>query len=362
MMPNNNIKELAVLIPAYNESDIIENTIKALRKILPAGDIYIVDDGSNDGTADIANKIVKNVVCTPNHGKAHALNFGIKHFELTKKYKYILFMDADTYPDKNFLKFTYKNFRCDRYRRIACVVGRVKGFGTNWITRYRQWEYLISHYVHKRAQSNLGSILVAPGCATVYRSSVFDKLKFPSGTLTEDMDFTFQLHRSGFKKIIFEDKAIVYTQDPKTLKDFIKQLHRWYTGFWQVVKKHDIPWQGQILDLEVSVLALEGLYNGLIVILFLSSFLPLYFMGKLIIFATPVLIDFFIFFIPTLIWSSFIDKDYLRLIYIPHFYFLRIISCLIFLEGFYRGFLSPEKEYIWNTRRYDQIITKGEIN
>jgi cellulose synthase/poly-beta-1,6-N-acetylglucosamine synthase-like glycosyltransferase len=343
---------VAVVVPAHNEEEVIANTLTAILKLADPTHLYVLDDGSTDKTADIAKKYTNNVLTLPNRGKARALNFGIKYFNLTKRYQYIFFMDADTQPSEDFLDKTLIHFEEDRNGEIVCVVGRVKALGSNWISKYRQWEYQISHLIHKRAQSTLKSIIVVPGCATVYRSYIFDHIEFPSGTLTEDMDFTFTMHRMGFSKMIFEEKAVVYTQDPQNLRDFTKQLIRWYSGFWQVVRKHNIPWHGQALDIEVAMLATEGLYNGLLVMLFIFSVIPLATMNRLSIFNIPLAVDFFLFFLPTVIWSSFSDKDFRRILFIPHFYFLRFLSCLIFFVSFFRGFLSTEKEYIWNSRRY----------
>ncbi|HJX02111.1 MAG TPA: glycosyltransferase family 2 protein [Candidatus Humimicrobiaceae bacterium] len=343
---------VAVVVPAHNEEQVIANTLSAILKLVDRKDLYVLDDGSTDETGNIAKIYTNNVLSLPNRGKARALNFGIKHFNLTKKYPFIFFMDADTQPSEDFLDRALCHFNEDTTNEIICVVGRVKALGSNWISKYRQWEYQISHLIHKKAQSTLKSIIVVPGCATVYRSFIFDRIEFPTGTLTEDMDFTFTMHRMGFSKMIFEEKAIVYTQDPNNLRDFTKQLIRWYSGFWQVVRKHNIPWQGQALDIEVAMLATEGLYNGLLVILFMFSVIPLATLDRLSIFNIPLAVDFFLFFLPTVIWSSVSDKDYRRILFIPHFYFLRFLSCLVFFVSFFRGFLSIEKEYIWDSKRY----------
>ena len=49
-----------VIIPTYNESDNVENMMKALNGLYPELNILIVDDGSPDGTA----KLVKNYQAT----------------------------------------------------------------------------------------------------------------------------------------------------------------------------------------------------------------------------------------------------------------------------------------------------------
>lgn len=346
-----NYEKIAVLVPANNEEKVISICLDAVLKMTSAQHVYVVDDGSKDNTGKIARKYTRNVVRTPNRGKAHALNFGIKNYNLTKKYNYILFMDADTKPSSSYLNFALRHFKNDKEKKIHCVIGRVKVSGNNWISKYRQWEYQISYLIHKKAQEYMKSILVAPGCATLYRSEVFKTLKFPSGTLTEDMDFTFQMHRNGLNYMVFDNKAIVYTIDPQNLKDFVKQLNRWYTGFWQVVRKHDVPWRGQVLDFEVAMLAVEGLYSGFLVILFAISIIKFLFFGGFGVFIYPFLFDLIIFFIPSMLWSMWSDKDYTRIFYIFHFYFLRFLSSLIFLKSFFSGFISLEKEYVWNSNR-----------
>ena len=47
-------KKIAVLIPCYNESKTIEKVVKDYKKVLPEADIYVYDNNSSDGTAEIA--------------------------------------------------------------------------------------------------------------------------------------------------------------------------------------------------------------------------------------------------------------------------------------------------------------------
>ena len=49
-------KEIAVLIPCYNESKTIEKVVKDYKKALPEATIYVYDNNSSDGTDEIAKK------------------------------------------------------------------------------------------------------------------------------------------------------------------------------------------------------------------------------------------------------------------------------------------------------------------
>ena len=45
---------LAVIVAARNEADRIGETVKALREALPSAVIWVADDASADGTAEVA--------------------------------------------------------------------------------------------------------------------------------------------------------------------------------------------------------------------------------------------------------------------------------------------------------------------
>ncbi len=49
-------KDVAVLVPAYNEGETVATVIKEVKKSLPAAEVVVIDDGSTDGTADIARR------------------------------------------------------------------------------------------------------------------------------------------------------------------------------------------------------------------------------------------------------------------------------------------------------------------
>ena len=92
---------LSVIIPAYNEAKRLPLTLVNVNKHLAAVDydyeIIVVDDGSKDDTAEIADRfshLIKNfrvVVNKKNHGKGWVIRQGM----LEAKGQWRLFMDAD---------------------------------------------------------------------------------------------------------------------------------------------------------------------------------------------------------------------------------------------------------------------------
>lgn len=53
---DNNQHKIAVLIPCYNEALTVEKVIRDYKSAFPTADIYVYDNNSTDGTADIALK------------------------------------------------------------------------------------------------------------------------------------------------------------------------------------------------------------------------------------------------------------------------------------------------------------------
>ena len=50
-----------VVLPTFNESENIEHVLRRIRGAVPAATVLVVDDGSPDGTADIAERVGKEV-------------------------------------------------------------------------------------------------------------------------------------------------------------------------------------------------------------------------------------------------------------------------------------------------------------
>ena len=51
--------QVLVVLPTYNESENIERVLRRIRSALPDGGVLVVDDGSPDGTAEIAERVGK---------------------------------------------------------------------------------------------------------------------------------------------------------------------------------------------------------------------------------------------------------------------------------------------------------------
>jgi glycosyltransferase involved in cell wall biosynthesis len=90
-------RSISIIIPAYNEEKRLPSTLKRVRHYLDAStwefaEIVVVDDGSRDATAAVAESCGARVLRNPgNRGKGYA----VRHGMLEAKGEWSLFSDAD---------------------------------------------------------------------------------------------------------------------------------------------------------------------------------------------------------------------------------------------------------------------------
>jgi len=91
---------ISVIIPTYNEADVIEQTIAETQKAAASGcsvEIIVVDGGSSDETTIIAER-AGGLVLNSSKGRAVQMNFGAT----AAKGDILYFLHADSLPPANF--------------------------------------------------------------------------------------------------------------------------------------------------------------------------------------------------------------------------------------------------------------------
>jgi len=85
--------KICILIPAYNESQAVGRLVKEI--VAHGWDVLVVDDGSSDGTGDIAKADGATVLANvTNHGKGYSLQRGFDYI-LSRDYDALITMDGD---------------------------------------------------------------------------------------------------------------------------------------------------------------------------------------------------------------------------------------------------------------------------
>lgn len=90
-------KEIAVLIPSYNEALTIKKVVNDFKKHLPEAKIYVYDNNSKDGTDKIAKKEGAIVRYESRQGKGNVVRTMLRDIDADC---YIMVDGDDTYPAK----------------------------------------------------------------------------------------------------------------------------------------------------------------------------------------------------------------------------------------------------------------------
>ena len=89
---------VAVLIPCYNESKTIEKVVSDFRRVLPNATIYVYDNNSTDGTAEIAARAGAVVRKERMQGKGNVIRRMFREIDADC---YVMTDGDDTYPAEN---------------------------------------------------------------------------------------------------------------------------------------------------------------------------------------------------------------------------------------------------------------------
>jgi cellulose synthase/poly-beta-1,6-N-acetylglucosamine synthase-like glycosyltransferase len=223
---------VTITVPCWNEEKTVEKTIRSLLSLNYPKDklkIFLIDDGSTDGTWEMINKFSTHpnikVFHKENGGKYTALNLGLQNLETD----FFGGLDADSFADRESLIRIMSYFEKDP-NIMAVVPSVVLGSSVNFVQGAQKAEYYMGVYF-KKMLSFLGAIDVTPGPLTIFRRKVFVDLgPYRHGHNTEDMEIAYRMQKNNYK-IEHCNDAFVYTNTPKTIGKLYRQRLRWIFGF-----------------------------------------------------------------------------------------------------------------------------------
>ena len=232
-----------VFVPAYNEGKVIFSTLNALALTEYPGplNIYLLNDGSTDETAEIADYFDKTFeyihhITVPDgkpKGKARVLNYGlsISHGDMVVVY------DADNIPDKDAIKYlVMKTLEDDKH---AGAVGYYRSYNMhkNLLTRMIGLEILLFQLIMQLGRWKLFKLGSFTGTNMLIRRSVLEEIKgWDDNALAEDAEITLNITAKGYL-IPVEPRSTTWEQEPETLKVWWKQRTRWMMGNLYLIDK-----------------------------------------------------------------------------------------------------------------------------
>lgn len=184
---------MSVVIPVYNQADLIGRAVDAVRRgsVAPR-EIIIVNDGSTDGLHEAVkpllaeNPIPVHLIDMPHGGPGRARDAGWR----AAAGEVVAFTDADAEPDQDWIHWGLRGFTTDK---VGGVEGRVVSNGTPTV---------FTHQVHNQFG---GHFMTAN---MFYRRSVIEQVGGFKSRYREDSDLAFSVLEAGYE-IPFASAAVV---------------------------------------------------------------------------------------------------------------------------------------------------------
>lgn len=236
-------RRIFAVVPAYNESAGIAETVKSLRRqTRPPDVIVVVPNNCTDDTAEIAEGSGAYVVCYPGRNpdrKAGAINYALTQLATyLRDSDAVLIMDADTTLSPDFLAIGEAHLRPG----VGGVGGTFTGRGCRSVLGYLQ--RMEFHRYGKTAQRHGGRAFVLTGTGSLFswralldvREARRRGGRLPEGasfydthSLTEDNEVTFALQALGYAAV--SPPGMYATTDVMERPGkLIGQRERWYLG------------------------------------------------------------------------------------------------------------------------------------
>lgn len=228
-----------VIVPAYNEGPVIEQSLINLLRNPYVRRVICVDDGSTDDTAAIASRLMQHtprllVVSKENGGKGSALMKGLEHVTAP----YVFFTDADTYVPFKSKGLGYLITALDRG---ADAVGGVpssdlRGGG---LLGYVRASVKLPMICLKRTfqQVTGGAPFIVSGACGMFRADALREVGISDRTMVEDLDLTWTLIAKGYK-VRHVNRCVVYPQECQTMRDEWRRWRRWIMGYAVCMRLH----------------------------------------------------------------------------------------------------------------------------
>lgn len=260
--------KVAVIIPAYNETDVIDDCLRSLsQQTYPSFQAFVVNDMSQDDTAEkirqwaqqFPSKISLREFGKVGPGKARNLVAQ----EVAREFEIFAFMDADCMATPAWLSELVQGF--ERSPDICSVGGpnlahpSSSPFQRNVDQFFRMAARLVDFYKGDEEQERL--VRHNPLCNVAYKRDAFLKMNgfrtdlFPG----EDFELDDRLGRAGHK-ILFTPKAVVYHHRPEDLERFRKVMKSYGRSQGILVRERGphrlIHWLGFLAILALPLTAL----------------------------------------------------------------------------------------------------------
>lgn len=241
-----------IIIPARNEASVIGDTVKCiLSSDYPKElfDVFVVADNCTDNTAQIARDagaiVFEHFDDDPKHKKAgYALQYGFeKILESYDNYEFFIKFDADNLMEPDYI--SKMNDAFDSGVQSARGYENSKNLGENVVSGISGLWYIRDCRFSCNARSFLGSTQMLGGAGMMFSAEIIRKHGgWDCLTSSDDAEFAMKRLLEG-TKTEYVSEAVVYEDQPNTVKDTFKRNMRMGRGLFSLFFTKGLPSLGK---------------------------------------------------------------------------------------------------------------------
>ena len=239
----NNKGKFAILIPARDESRVIEELLNSIlnqtRKI-DSDDVYVIVEEESDKTVELVKNKNMNIVFRHDLSKkrkGYALDDAIKEIlEQKKHYDAYFIFDADNVLDKDYIKNMEEAYE-DGYD-IGIGYRNTKNGNDSVIAAASSLTFSMINTLGNEHKTKCNNTLTISGTGFYIKGDIIEKLSgYPFNSLTEDYELTLYATLNDLTTTYVKN-AIFFDEQPVKYNITINQRTRWIKGFFEARKKY----------------------------------------------------------------------------------------------------------------------------
>lgn len=236
------LSSVTAVIPAYNEADILADTIEQNLAALDELQLLLVPAaGSTDKTVEVAETYRDrypdriNLVEGVTGSKAGDLNQAWS----TIATHYVLLLDADEIANFDFVSQSIELLEQNKDVGIVQARKIPRLPSENWLSRFVSAERRVETWINHQFVHDIYDASHFAGSAAVLRHHVPEEIDgWSTQALTEDIDLTIRLYLETEWTVRYVSQLAISNLTPSTISNLIRQRRRWARGWVEVTWRY----------------------------------------------------------------------------------------------------------------------------